>query len=209
MDRGEELMAELIAEEATLRRNTRVALVVYGVLIALSILSTTFTATRLQAETSPEVAAEQAAAIIEHLASQMRVDLIRDVRNRSVDWPKQAAVAGRDGLAKVNAMADAQVASFVDAAMAPEIAKIQPLAVAGSAISVDVILASVSLQLPGVIHDAMSAKEGESALESARRQIALYWLLSNDGERATVPVLVLQRLADGLEGLLAGPDVED
>jgi hypothetical protein len=205
MGRSDELLAELKAEAVALRRNTRVALVTYGVLIALSILSTTYTATQLQAETAPEVAAEQAAAIIEHLASQVRVDLIRDLRSRSANWPEQIAVAGRDGVAKLSAIADEQIAGFVETAVAPQVARIDPLVAADSAVSVDAILASVALQAPSVIRDAMSADGEQSAIAQARRKIAIYWLLSNDGKRATMPVVVLQRMADGLENLLEQP----
>ncbi|MFT5127145.1 MAG: hypothetical protein ACI8W8_000746 [Rhodothermales bacterium] len=205
MSRADELLAELQAEAAALRRNTRIALSVYGVLITLSILSTTYTAAQLRAETAPELAAEQAAAIIGHFATEARVELIRDVRKRSADWPEKLAVASREGVVKVNAKANAQIASFVEAAVAPQLATLNPLELADSAATVDIIFASVYFQAGAIIRDAISADPEQSAIESARRKIAIYWLLSNDGERATVPALVLERMADGMAKLLAKP----
>ena len=203
MATASEILEDLQAEEARLRKGIRITSVVYGLLIALSIFSTTFTATRIEAETAPEVAAEQATAIIEHIATQVRVDMIRDVRDRSGEWPEQAAAKSREGVERLSSLADKQIAGLVEAAIAPQRPLLDAaLTTAVSAQSAEEVMAVVDAQAGAVLAAAMATQDGQSSIEQARRQIAIYWLLASSDERSAVPALLLGRMASGLENLL-------
>jgi hypothetical protein len=205
MAEASKILEELRTEEARLRKGIRVTTLVYAVLIILSIASTTFTSTRIQAETAPDVAAEQAAAIIEHIATQVRVDMIRDLRERSQEWPGQAASQSRLGVARLDAMASRQVSTLVDAATAPQQALIAEALQDANSASVDEVLSALDAQAPAIIAAALSAKTDTSAITQARRQVAMYWLLTGSDERSAVAALFLHRMADGLQKLLAEP----
>ena len=203
MATASEILEDLQAEEARLRKGIRITSIVYGLLIALSIFSTTFTATRIEAETAPEVAAEQATAIIEHIATQVRVDMIRDVRDRSGEWPEQAAAKSREGVERLSSLADKQIAGLVEAAIAPQRPLLDAaLTTAVSAQSAEEVMAVVDAQAGAVVAAAMATQDGQSSIEQARRQIAIYWLLASSDERSAVPALLLGRMASGLENLL-------